>query len=388
MKIKSFRINGRSVSRLSINGKAVSLGQKPVLCDALCFTAKQAGSTVKLTKVKSAPDVNLQTSTDGVSWTPYAVEDVITLANVNDKVYFKAVGSNSVMGSSQSNYNKFIMTGKIAASGNINSLLEEDEETARTISLAGKNYCYNGIFNGCTSLTQAPELPATTLANSCYSMMFWRCSSLTTAPELPATTLAERCYNQMFQECKSLTQAPELPATTLANNCYYSMFSGCTSLTQAPTLPATTLANNCYYSMFSGCSSLTQAPTLPATALADYCYRNMFSDCTSLTQAPELPATALAGRCYYYMFSGCTSLTQAPELPATALDSRCYYGMFSSCVNLKYVKVCFDDWDPQDATVEWLPENVGTFECPKALIDNTTERTTSTVPESWTMVAV
>ena len=197
MKIKSFRINGRSVSRLSINGREVSLGS--VHCDALCFTAQEAGSTVKLTKVKSAPDVNLQTSTNGSSWTPYTVEDVITLANVNDKVYFKAVGSNSVMGSSQSNYNKFVMTGKIAASGNINSLLEEDEETARTISLAGKNYCYNGIFNGCTSLTTAPELPATTLANSCYSMMFWRCTSLTQAPVLPATTLAERCYNCMFQ---------------------------------------------------------------------------------------------------------------------------------------------------------------------------------------------
>ena len=100
MKITSFRINGRSVSRLSINGKAVSLGQEPVLCDALCFTAEEPGSTVKLTKVRSAPDVNLQTSTNGSSWTPYAVNDVITLANVNDKVYFKAVGSNSVMGSS------------------------------------------------------------------------------------------------------------------------------------------------------------------------------------------------------------------------------------------------------------------------------------------------
>ena len=33
-------------------------------------------------------------------------------------------------------------------------------------------------------------LPATTLANSCYLNMFYKCTSLTTAPELPATTLA------------------------------------------------------------------------------------------------------------------------------------------------------------------------------------------------------
>ena len=32
--------------------------------------------------------------------------------------------------------------------------------------------CYNSMFNGCTSLTQAPALPATTLANNCYRTMF------------------------------------------------------------------------------------------------------------------------------------------------------------------------------------------------------------------------
>ena len=76
------------------------------------------------------------------------------------------------MGSSTSNYNKFVMTGKIAASGNVNSLLEEDENTARTMSLAEKMYCYANMFRGCSSLTQAPELPATTLAERCYHGMF------------------------------------------------------------------------------------------------------------------------------------------------------------------------------------------------------------------------
>jgi hypothetical protein len=34
----------------------------------------------------------------------------------------------------------------------------------------------------------------------------------------------------MFRGCTSLTTAPELPATTLASNCYHGMFQGCTSL--------------------------------------------------------------------------------------------------------------------------------------------------------------
>ena len=38
------------------------------------------------------------------------------------------------------------MTGKIAASGHLNSLLEEDEMTARTISLEGKIFCYFSMF--------------------------------------------------------------------------------------------------------------------------------------------------------------------------------------------------------------------------------------------------
>ena len=83
----------------------------------------------------------------------------------------------------------------------------------------------------------------------------------------------------MFSRCTSLNQAPELPATTLANSCYSYMFYGCTSLVQAPELPATTLANSCYYSMFRGCTGLTQAPELPAIMLANYCYKNMFYGC-------------------------------------------------------------------------------------------------------------
>ncbi len=62
--------------------------------------------------------------------------------------------------------------------------------------------------------------------------MFSGCTSLTQAPELPATTLAEGCYHYMFEDCESLAQAPELSATTLAWGCYRNMFSGCTSLSE------------------------------------------------------------------------------------------------------------------------------------------------------------
>ena len=102
------------------------------------------------------------------------------------------------MATSPENYHKFDFIGEFEASGNINSLLEEDEKTARTMSLEGREMCYFNLFSGCSSLTTAPDLPATTLADFCYSNMFWNCSSLTTAPELPATALANYCYYCMF----------------------------------------------------------------------------------------------------------------------------------------------------------------------------------------------
>ena len=169
-----------------------------------------------------------------------------------------------------SNYVHFSLSvgsGKIAASGSVMSLIDPDLKATEIPCDA----CFYSLFNGCTSLTTAPALPATTLSDSCYKEMFYGCTALTNAPALPAETLADRCYYPMFYRCTSLTNAPALPATTLAGSCYYGMFGECTSLTTAPAeLPATTLATNCYYGMFQKCTSLTTAPAvLPATTLAE-----------------------------------------------------------------------------------------------------------------------
>ena len=272
--------------------------------DYLCFTAEKSGSTVAMT-VNGTPTKGqaFETSTDRTNWSVFTPGTTkITLANAGDKVYFR--GDNTTVSESNATYYKFVMSGKIAASGNIMSLLDKTCQST-TIS---NNYCYYYMFYGCRSLITAPALPATTLASHCYTEMFRGCTSLTTAPALPATTLTNGCYISMFYGCTSLTTAPALPATKLAGNCYQSMFEGCTSLTTAPELPATTLAGRCYCGMFEGCTSLTTAPELPATTLVNFCYQNMFYGCTSLTTAPALPATTLTNGCYVSMFQGCTSL--------------------------------------------------------------------------------
>ena len=275
---------------------------EPEPYDGLLFTAQEANSSVTLNKVGSSGtglQLEYRTNTN-VEWQNYTLGTQITLANIDDWVEMRNLGL-------QTNINgghQFVMTGKISASGNIQYLLDK---TGELLSVPAG--CYSHMFEYCASLTTAPSLPATTLADSCYSYMFLHCTSLTTAPSLPATTLASDCYNSMFKECTSLTTAPSiLPATTLADSCYGSMFWDCTSLTTAPALPATTLADSCYSGMFWGCNSLTTAPALPATTLADSCYSVMFYSCDSLTTAPKLPAATLTNYCYSGMFEYCTKL--------------------------------------------------------------------------------
>ena len=88
------------------------------------------------------------------------------------------------------------------------------------------------MFSECSSLSAAPALPATELANNCYYAMFNKCASLETAPALPATRLADGCYTYMFCECPSLKKAPELPAKTILPYSYYAMFYGCQNISE------------------------------------------------------------------------------------------------------------------------------------------------------------
>ena len=278
-------------------------------------------------------DGTLEYSTDKKTWSEW---DGTAISSAGNNLYLRGTGNTKITGNS-ADY-RFVFTGtdtlKIACKGNIENLLDYETVSAGEHPTMAE-YCYSGMFAGCTALTTAPELPATTLTGNCYEYMFEGCTALTTAPALPAATLADYCYDEMFRHCIALTTAPALPATTLVKSCYNRMFQECTSLTTAPALPATTLADYCYSSMFYGCTSLTTAPELPATTLADYCYAYMLQNCISLVSAPELPATTLKANCYQGAFYGCTALTTAPKLPATTLADYCYGSMFNGCTNIK-----------------------------------------------------
>ena len=214
-------------------------------------------------------------SLDGENWTPITNTSTTISMNNEDVVYVRGKINQNF---SSSNNTQFRMTGNIKAKGNIMYLYDYENLT----DVITYNYAFGHLFQGCSSLITAPELPATTLANYCYDWMFYGCANLVEAPALPATTLADYCYDYMFYGCSRLVEAPELPATTLTYSCYQCMFSNCSNLVNAPELPATTLANNCYQNMFHSCANLVEAPELPATTLAYACYSFMFAYCRKL----------------------------------------------------------------------------------------------------------
>ena len=198
----------------------------------LHFTANEDGSSVSLVCYNYDvtnfidPWCKLDYSMDGKSWNTYIDPDseneelhrgkIINL-NKGETVYFRATlgdveGNPNLNGFAYydeeycyvTKFHFFIMEGSIKAVGNIQLLLEN---TGTKMDVP--DYCYCNMFNNYieeydTALTQAPALPATTLAESCYSDMFYNCTSLTQAPTLPATTLADGCYSGMFWDCTNL----------------------------------------------------------------------------------------------------------------------------------------------------------------------------------------
>ena len=259
--------------------------------------------------------------------------DEIELENAGDKVYFRGPATNARAQTTTSFHHFEIKTGKVAASGNVMSLM-----------------------GNATELTFKYQL----------AKLFTDCSALTSAPELPALEVSESCYENMFQNCNGLISPPS-------------------------TLPATAAAVKCYYAMFYGCSSLIEMPELPATTLREECYYNMFRNCTSLTTVHELPARTVETSCYERMFQGCSSLTASPHIKITTMNptnTKAMNFMFYGCTSISSIKM---DWtgnfstSTTSSTANWVGGNVGstgTF----YYNGSSTARGTHAIPRGWTIV--
>lgn len=204
-------------------------------------------------------------SYDNQTWTAYTATNnpyTIQLNSSNPRVYFRAT-TNAQWSSSNTIYwyfRKYITANDVPlkVGGNIFSLENTGTSYQTVISPSGI-FDFFRLFQNFTCLTDASNLflgiKTTTLKANCYQAMFLGCTSLTQAPMLPTTTLSTYCYNGMFSGCTSLTQAPELPATTLAARCYEQMFYNCTSLNYIKCLATNISATNCLSDWVSGVAS-------------------------------------------------------------------------------------------------------------------------------------
>lgn len=222
---------------------------------------------------------------------------------------------------------------------------------------------------------------------------------------LPASTAAN-CYLEMFMGCTSLTSAPDLPATALADKCYFRMFHSCSGLESIPSFPSTAVTwtgNRFCYQMFqsSGITALTEPLFGGTSELGTGCFEDMFAHCTSLTSVISglLPATSLAADCYRGMFQD-TRFQRAPDLLVTDISySNCYRFMFDSCSKLNYIKCLATN--PSSATSNnpytqnWV-QKVPTGSGKGTFVTNNTSNMTGTwattgnngIPSGWTVIQV
>lgn len=115
----------------------------------LTFTAKEAGSTVRLYKNGSPPAASFDYSTDnGTTWSQYTIGDTISLANIGDSVCFAASDgvTNTTIGNGVRTFHRFKFTGNIAQTGSVLSLVNKDKDTAIGTTLASG--CFRSIFSG------------------------------------------------------------------------------------------------------------------------------------------------------------------------------------------------------------------------------------------------
>ena len=197
------------------------------------FKAEEA-QTFKMTTTGIYEIKGLEYSVNNGEWKTVVANTEVPFGGANGDLRLRGTNHNGTA-KDESYYSTIKFTDEtvnVACTGDIRTLL--DWKNYNIVKTDNAKFC--SLFETCSVLTSAPELPATKLADCCYYYMFYKCTNLTSAPVLPATTLAQECYSNMFTECTNLTSAPELPATKLAVYCYFAMFSNCPKLSSVTML--------------------------------------------------------------------------------------------------------------------------------------------------------
>jgi len=131
--VADLRLGAARVKAAYLEGRQVWGEEEPVppvAVKSLKFTATQANSTVALSSLNGYQGTYLS-SGDGVAFSPYAMNGVVSLDNVGDSVWFKAGAVNVECTGDDNTGNwsgpRFVGTGRLSVDGWFESLTRADE---------------------------------------------------------------------------------------------------------------------------------------------------------------------------------------------------------------------------------------------------------------------
>ncbi len=125
-------------------------------CNYLTFTAEEDDASFSIVnQTRKLPDV--QYSLDGgETWNAMKKNAPVVLKNKGDCAWLKGNNPEGFSKDLKKASTSFVLTGRIAASGSVMSLIDGKGE-AKVIP---NDFCFARLFLHCAGLTQAPELPA------------------------------------------------------------------------------------------------------------------------------------------------------------------------------------------------------------------------------------
>lgn len=211
--------------------RTVEITQAPVDFKSRYLTFKvTSGGTLTFTHnrtlVSDVGNLTIQYRINKGSWSSLTTSTAGTTVNVstNDVVEFK--GDNVKYGSLPLSYTTLSgSTAQFEAYGNMMSLIDSTNFATKTDIT--EQYCFNRFFAGSKITTARFLILSTiTLPMHCYTSMFQNCTLLTTAPELPNCVMDNSCCNEMYNGCSSLNYIRCYATDISAYRCTYNWVTG------------------------------------------------------------------------------------------------------------------------------------------------------------------
>ena len=148
------------------------------------FKAEQP-QTFKMTEINGYTISGLEYSVNFGEWKTVVANKEVTFGGTNGTLHLR--GTN-IKGTASGWYKYSTITFtdpnvKVACTGDIRTLL--NWKSYSTVDTQNARFC--SLFDGCSVLTSAPELPATKLAGNCYEYMFYGCTKLSTVTMLASS---------------------------------------------------------------------------------------------------------------------------------------------------------------------------------------------------------